>query len=136
MLKEKLYGKIDKYPFLRLKGRRYMRDDIKLNERAAILSEQLIEKLQTVSDHEIGLDIYNLGFIYEIDLDEKGHCHIVITLTGIGCDCVESIPSDIKTALLTIEEIQSVDVQIVWSPAWKMTRISRYGRIALGVNPN
>ena len=45
-----------------------MRDDIKLNERAAILSEQLIEKLQTVSDHEIGLDIYNLGFIYEIDL--------------------------------------------------------------------
>ena len=113
-----------------------MRDDIKLNERAAILSEQLIEKLQTVSDHEIGLDIYNLGFIYEIDLDEKGHCHIVITLTGIGCDCVESIPSDIKTALLTLEEIQSVDVQIVWSPAWKMTRISRYGRIALGVNPN
>ena len=49
---------------------------------------------------------------------------------------MESIPSDIKTALLTIEEIQSVDVQIVWSPAWKMTRISRYGRIALGVNPN
>ena len=46
-----------------------MRDDIKFNERAAILSEQLIEKLQTVSDHEIGLDIYNLGFIYEIDLE-------------------------------------------------------------------
>lgn len=113
-----------------------MREDIKLNERAAVISEQLIEKLQTVSDHEVGLDIYNLGFIYEINLDEAAHCEIVITFTGIGCDCIESIPKEIKAVLIEIDEIETVEVKIVWSPAWKMTRISRFGRIALGVNPN
>lgn len=113
-----------------------MRDDIKFNERAAVISEQLIEKLQTVSDHEIGLDIYNLGFIYEINLNEEAHCEIVITFTGIGCDCIKSIPQEIKEALTEIDAINTVEVKIVWSPAWKMTRISRFGRIALGVNPN
>lgn len=113
-----------------------MRDDIKLSAQAAAISEELIEKLQTISDPEIGLDIYNLGFIYEINLDDHAHCNITITFTGIGCDCIESIPLEIKEALTTIDGIQTVEVKIVWSPAWKMTRISRLGRIALGVNPN
>ncbi|MHC5269727.1 metal-sulfur cluster assembly factor [Enterococcus sp. LJL98] len=113
-----------------------MREDIQLNHRAAAISEQLIEQLQTIFDPEIGLDIYNLGFVYEIHLDEQAHCEITITFTGIGCECIESIPDELKVALTKIDEIQTVDVKIVWSPAWKMTRISRYGRIALGVNPN
>lgn len=113
-----------------------MREDIKLNAQAAAISESLIEQLQTISDPEIGLDIYNLGFIYEINLNEQAHCEITITFTGIGCDCIESIPREIEEALIKIDEIDTVEVKIVWSPAWKMTRISRFGRIALGVNPN
>jgi metal-sulfur cluster biosynthetic enzyme len=113
-----------------------MRDDIKINERIAPLSEQIIEQLETVYDPEIELDIYNLGLVYELNLDEKGHCDVVITFTALGCSCVDSVPAEIESALKKIEGIASVTVAIVWSPAWKMTRISRLGRITLGVNPN
>lgn len=112
-----------------------MREDIKINPQVAVISEQLIEKLQTIYDPEIGLDIYNLGFIYEINLDDQGFCEIVITFTGIGCECIEAVPQQIKNGLEEIDEIKEVEVKIVWSPAWKMTRISRFGRITLGINP-
>lgn len=112
-----------------------MQDNIKINDQAAPISDQIIEKLQTIYDPEIGLDIYNLGLIYEINLDEEGHCEIVATFTGIGCECIETVPGEIKQALMNIEEIKQVSVKIVWTPAWKMTRISRFGRISLGINP-
>lgn len=112
-----------------------MREDIKINERAKLLNAQLIEKLELIYDPEIEVDIYNLGFIYEIHLNEQNHCDITVTFTGIGCECIESVPIEIEAALLQIDGIDSVDVHIVWSPAWKMTRISRFARIALGINP-
>lgn len=112
-----------------------MRDDIKINERAKAISNQLIEKLEQIYDPEIEVDIYNLGFIYEIQLDEQDHCDITVTFTGIGCECIESVPIEIEAALLQIPVIKSVEVHIVWSPAWKITRISRFARISLGINP-
>ncbi len=112
-----------------------MREDIKLNERAAAISPKLIEKLETIYDPEIELDIYNLGLIYEITLDEDGTCHFVMTFTDMGCSCADTLPDEIISKLMDIEEIQKVKVEIVWSPVWKITRISRYGRIALGISP-
>ena len=58
-----------------------MRDDIKINDRAAAIQEELIKKLETIYDPEVELDVYNLGLIYEINLDETGHCKIVMTFT-------------------------------------------------------
>lgn len=113
-----------------------MRDDIKLNDKARSLSNQLIEKLESIYDSEIGIDIYNLGLIYEINLDDQGICNLVLTFTGTGCECAESVPGEIVSKLIEIDGINDVTIDIVWSPAWKMTRISRFGRIALGINPN
>ena len=112
-----------------------MREDIKINDRALAISDQLVDKLQTVYDPEIELDIYNLGLVYEINLDETGHCHVVITFTEAGCSCVVTLPADIVTALNSIDAITSVSVEVVWTPVWKMTRISRLGRITLGISP-
>ena len=58
-----------------------MRDDIKINDRAAAIQEELIKKLEAIYDPEVELDVYNLGLIYEINLDETGHCKIVMTFT-------------------------------------------------------
>ncbi len=113
-----------------------MDNNIKMNAFALQINEQIIEKLLMIYDPEIGLDIINLGLVYEINLDETGHCEITITFTGMGCECIESIPGEIEEVLLELAEIHSVHVEIVWSPAWKMTRISRFGRISLGVSPN
>ncbi len=112
-----------------------MRDDIKINHRAAELSDKLIEVLESVYDPEIELDIYNLGLVYEINLDESGFCKIVMTFTDAGCSCADTMPEELITALKEIDGIRDVGVEIVWSPAWKMTRISRLGRITLGISP-
>ncbi len=111
-----------------------MRNDIALNDRAAKLGDRLIKKLETVYDPEIGLDIYNLGLIYKIDLAEDGHCHIVITFTEVACGCMDTLPKDLVAALTQLDEINRVTVEVVWSPTWQVTRISRLGRAMLGIS--
>ena len=103
-----------------------MRDDIKINDRAAAIQDKLVEKLERIYDPDVELDVYNLGLIYEINLDENGHCKVVMTFTDTACDCAESLP---------IAIMESASVEVTWSPAWKITRISRFGRIALGISP-
>ena len=112
-----------------------MREDIKINDRALALGNKIIDKLEKVYDTDVELDIYNLGLIYEIHLDEAGLCTIVMTFTDTACDCAESLPIEIVAGLKQIEGIEDVRVEVTWSPAWKITRISRYGRIALGLPP-
>ena len=116
-------------------GGNAMREDIKINDRALALGNQIINKLENVYDTDVELDVYNLGLIYEIHLDEAGLCTIVMTFTDTACDCAESLPIEIVAGLKQIEGIEDVRVKVTWSPAWKITRISRYGRIALGLPP-
>lgn len=112
-----------------------MRDDIKVNDRALAIADKLIPKLESVYDPEIELDIYNLGLIYEIDLDEQGHCKVVMTFTDTGCGCEDTLPLDLVEVLKSIDEINSASVEVVWQPVWRLTRISRLGRITLGIAP-
>ncbi|HEM5264610.1 TPA: DUF59 domain-containing protein [Streptococcus suis] len=112
-----------------------MREDIQINERALVLSEQLVEVLESIYDPEIELDIYNLGLVYEINIDEVGFCKVIMTFTDAGCSCADTMPGELVTALKTIDGIEDAQVEIVWSPAWKMTRISRLGRMTLGISP-
>ena len=71
----------------------------------------------------------------KIHLDEAGTCKVVMTFTDTACSCAESLPIEIVARLKEIEGIEDVKVEVTWSPAWKITRISRYGRIALGLPP-
>ena len=113
-----------------------MREDIKINDRALALQDQIIEKLEKVFDTDVELDVYNLGLIYEINLDETGLCKIVMTFTDNRPAIAQKVlPIEIVAGLKQIEGIEDVKVEVTWSPAWKITRISRYGRIALGLPP-
>lgn len=67
------------------------RNDIKINDLAQPFLEQIIEQMTTVFDPEIELDIYNLGLIYEINIDENGYCYFLMTFTDTGCGCEETI---------------------------------------------
>lgn len=111
-----------------------MRADIQLNERAAAISEQLVAQFEKIYDEELGLDIYNLGFLYGIQLDEAGHCEVTMTFSEMGCGCLTDMPKDIEAALIKIPVIKTVNVEVVWEPSWTLTRISRMGRIALGIS--
>lgn len=112
-----------------------MREDIKLYGCAASFSNQLVQVLESIYDPEIELDIYNLGLIYEILVDDNGFCKVTMTFTDAGCSCADTLPNELVTALKTIDGITDAQVEIVWSPVWKMTRISRLGRITLGISP-
>ena len=105
------------------------------NEQIDDIKNRILESLEQVIDPELGIDIVNLGLIYELDLDEEGTCKVVMTFTDTACDCAESLPIEIVARLKEIDGIEDVKVEVTWSPAWKITRISRYGRIALGLPP-
>lgn len=95
--------------------------------------ERILEALESVIDPELGIDIVNLGLIYKIDLSKEGHCQVDMTLTTMGCPLADIITDEIHRALAEVEEVKTVDVKLVWYPAWSPERLSRYARIALGI---
>ncbi|WP_332631951.1 metal-sulfur cluster assembly factor [Halalkalibacter flavus] len=99
------------------------------------LLEQIYEKLEEVNDPELGIDIVNLGLIYEVIVDEGKDVLIKMTMTSMGCPMAGEIIADLKTKVSQVKEINEIHVDVVWSPPWSKDRMSRYARIALGV-PN
>lgn len=99
----------------------------------ADLKENVLGALENVIDPELGIDIVNLGLVYDVDMDEEGVCKITMTLTSLGCPLGPIIVDQIKTALSELPEIKDVDVNIVWNPPWNKDMMSRYAKIALGV---
>ncbi|WP_124057302.1 metal-sulfur cluster assembly factor [Vaginisenegalia massiliensis] len=110
-----------------------MADEIKMTQVEEALKFAIFEQLEQVIDPELGVDIVNLGLVYEVDLNEEGLCQVKMTLTTIGCPLADVIVQDVKQQLLKIEAIKEVNVEFVWYPAWTPERMSRYARIALGV---
>ena len=83
---------------------------------------------------ELGIDIVNLGLIYEVDFDpENGETVIKMTLTTMGCPLADILTDSIHDALKEVPEVSKVEVKLVWYPAWTTDKMSRYARIALGI---
>ncbi|MUK90602.1 DUF59 domain-containing protein [Ornithinibacillus sp. L9] len=97
------------------------------------LKENLMGALENVIDPELGIDIVNLGLIYDVDLNDEGLCTVTMTLTAMGCPLAGHIESDVKRALSDIPEVKETKVDIVWNPPWGKERMSRYAKIALGI---
>ncbi|QQK76194.1 metal-sulfur cluster assembly factor [Salicibibacter cibarius] len=98
--------------------------------------ERVWAELENVIDPELGVDIVNLGLVYEVDLDPDKNVVITMTLTSMGCPLAGMIQSEIKNALSGLQdvnEIGGVEANIVWSPPWDKDKMSRYAKIALGV---
>ncbi|MFD1706942.1 metal-sulfur cluster assembly factor [Siminovitchia sediminis] len=97
------------------------------------LKENMYGALEQVIDPELGIDIVNLGLVYDVDLDENGLAKVTMTLTSIGCPLGPVIVDQVNAALADIPEVKEVDVNIVWDPPWSKDKMSRYAKIALGV---
>jgi metal-sulfur cluster biosynthetic enzyme len=87
------------------------------------LKEKIIEQLYNVIDPELGINIVDLGLIYDININE-GNVFILMTLTTPGCPLHDSIVGGVKRALADIEGIKDVNVQITWNPPWTPERMS------------
>lgn len=97
------------------------------------LKDSIYNALELVVDPEIGIDIVNLGLVYDLEMDENGKLTVTMTLTSMGCPLAGTIVEQVKSALADIPEIKETEVNIVWSPPWSKDRMSRYAKIALGI---
>jgi FeS assembly SUF system protein len=95
------------------------------------ITTDLIGRLKTVYDPEIPVDIYELGLIYKVDLDDDRKLTIDMTLTAPGCPVAGEMPGWVETAALSVEGIQEVTVNMVFDPPWDASRMSEEAQVAL-----
>ncbi len=99
-----------------------------------ILYKKVVEALKTVYDPELPIDIYELGLIYEINLDvAQKKVHIVMTLTTPNCPAAEIIPSEVKKSLHALPEVEKVQVDVTFDPPYSPARLSEAAKLALGL---
>ena len=101
-------------------------------EETLAIEEKIVKMLKTVFDPEIPVDIYNLGLIYAIDLDDDGNLHIDMTLTAPNCPAADFIVDDARIKLESIEGVKSVDIRIVFEPEWTKDMMSEEAKLDLG----
>lgn len=94
-------------------------------------TEKLIAALKTVFDPEIPVDVYELGLIYKVDVDEKWNVTVDMTLTAPGCPVAVEMPEQVRQALLKVEGIGEVSVNMTFDPPWTMERMSDVARMQL-----
>lgn len=102
-----------------------------LEEKTGI-EEKAVELLKTVFDPEIPVDIYNLGLIYRIEVDENRTLHIDMTLTAPTCPAADFMVEDARLKLETIDGVNNVDIQIVFEPEWDKEMMSEEAKLELG----
>ena len=101
----------------------------------AIDKNKIIEALKTVYDPEIPVNVYDLGLIYEINVNENDEVKIVMTLTAPGCPLAEQLPEQVKQAVAAVQGVKSVWVELTFDPVWTPERLSEEARILLNYNP-
>ncbi|ECW8276100.1 metal-sulfur cluster assembly factor [Listeria monocytogenes] len=97
------------------------------------LKENLMGALEQVIDPELGIDIVNIGLVYDVELDDNGLCTVSMTLTTMGCPLAGILTEQVQMALSDIPEVKDTNVNLVWNPPWTKDRMSRYAKIALGI---
>ncbi len=94
--------------------------------------DQVVEACRSVYDPEIPVNIYDLGLIYTIDINEENDIKITMTLTAPGCPVAGDMPGWIVDAVEPLAGVKSVDVQLTWEPPWGMDMMSDEARLELG----
>ncbi|NBJ06147.1 iron-sulfur cluster assembly protein [Duncaniella freteri] len=97
-----------------------------------VIEEKIVTMLKTVFDPEIPVDIYNLGLIYAIELDDDGNLHIDMTLTAPNCPAADFLVDDARIKLESIDGIKSVDIRIVFEPEWTKDMMTEEAKLDLG----
>lgn len=98
-----------------------------------VLESQITQVIKTVYDPEIPVNIWELGMIYEIDVDENAKATIIMTLTSPNCPVAESMPNEVKEKVSMIPGIKEVDLQLTFEPPWTQDMMSDEAKLELGM---
>jgi FeS assembly SUF system protein len=97
------------------------------------LRERVIDAICTVFDPEIPVNIWELGLIYDLDIDEAGQVAIQMTLTSPACPVAESLPADVQSRVREVAGVGDVTMELVWEPPWTMEKLSEAARLQMGL---
>ena len=97
------------------------------------LEESIVEALRTVYDPEIPVNIYEMGLIYGIDIQEGGNVKVTMTLTSPACPVAGILPGEVETKVKGVEGVSDAEVDLVWDPAWNPSMMSEAARLELGM---
>ena len=107
-------------------------DNIMTQEEKTKLEERIVDVLKTVYDPEIPVNIYDLGMIYKIDVQEDGSVDMDMTFTAPNCPAADFILEDVRTKVESVEGIMTANVNLVFEPAWDQSMMSEEARVELG----
>ena len=97
------------------------------------IKNKVIEEIKKIFDPEIPVNIYELGLIYKIDVDEKNKVNIDMTLTSPNCPVAESLPKEVKDNIMKVEGVSDVNLNLVWEPPWDKDKMSEAAKLELNI---
>jgi FeS assembly SUF system protein len=96
------------------------------------LEKDVIDMIRTCYDPEIPVNIYELGLIYEVNINEANDVHVLMTLTSPSCPVAETLPPDVEDKIRTVEGVNSAKVEITFEPTWDQSMMSEEAKLELG----
>ena len=97
------------------------------------IKNQVIEEIKKIYDPEIPVNIYELGLIYKVEVDEKNKVNIDMTLTSPNCPVAESLPNEVKENIKKVEGVSDVNLNLVWEPPWDKDKMSEAAKLELNL---
>ena len=97
------------------------------------IKNKVIEEIKKIFDPEIPVNIYELGLIYKIEVDQENKVNIDMTLTSPNCPVAESLPNDVKESIKKIEGVSDVKLNLVWEPPWTQDKMSEAAKLELNL---
>jgi FeS assembly SUF system protein len=104
-----------------------------LGPQELVIHEKVVEKIRTIFDPEIPVNIYELGLIYDIAVNHLGEVYVRMTLTSPACPVAGTLPIEVETKIASIPEVTDCTVELVWEPTYSMEMMSEIARLQLGL---
>ena len=95
--------------------------------------EKIIEEIRKIYDPELPVNIYDLGLIYDIQVNDENFVTIKMTLTTPNCPVAESLPKEVKDGVMQVEGIRDVDLELVWDPPWNKDMMSEAAKLEMNL---
>ena len=109
-------------------------EEKELSEGCGVFSEQQVwDQLKTCYDPEIPVNIYELGLIYDIKIENENLVIVKMTLTTPNCPVAESLPKEVKDSIIQVKEVNNVDLELVWDPPWDKSMMSEAAKLELNL---
>ncbi len=108
-------------------------DPTTVTQETPSVEDKIVDALRTVFDPEIPVNIYELGLIYDIAIDDAGKAAVKMTLTSPACPVAGTLPGEVQIKIEEVAEVDSADVELVWDPAWNPGMMSEAAKLWLGM---